>query len=217
MSKTRGIVFEAEVSRDVQPGVVTLYDQSRFANNGVITGVTWTQLPSGLWSLTYDSVTELITVADSLSIRLTTAFTFELWTYRASLGENSTPYMISKNTLTDYGMIYWSDDSIRFYPGAQVVAPAATLVLNVWQYIALTFDVFAGANELQCYLNGAFVGQGTRNTVLATSANALILGNRAAADRTFDGYIALLRIHNYALTAGQILQRFEAERSLFGV
>ena len=199
-------------------GVSKVYDRSGYGNHGTITGATWKQLPSGLSVITYDVGGELITVANSASLQLTNTFTFELWTYRTSRGENSTPYMISKNTLTDYGLIYWSDDSVRFYPGADTVAPTSTLLEDVWQYFVLTFDKDAGgAKELKGYLNGGEVGTSEKTEALPTSANDLIIGNRAANSRTFDGDLALVRISHVVLTPAVIASHFNEERHLFNV
>ena len=52
----RNIVLQPENSIDVEPGVVTLIDQSRYRNNGTfVNAPTWTKLPSGLWVLNFDS------------------------------------------------------------------------------------------------------------------------------------------------------------------
>ena len=114
MSKTRGIVFESEVSRDVEPGVVTLYDRSRFQNNGAMTDVSWTQLPSGLWVMSYNGSSSLVDLGNADSLKLKdTNFTLMLWFNPTTVGVDTTTQLFG--TQDSYYQLVWHNAGlVRF-------------------------------------------------------------------------------------------------------
>ena len=74
------------------------------------------------------------------------------------------------------------------------------LTPGVWHHIAGTYD----GNEVVLYVDGLEVASAPRSGQIATNNSALNLGNRANADRAFDGSIDEVRIWDRALTASEI-------------
>ena len=227
-SKTRGIVFEAEVSRDVEPGVATLYDRSRYGNNGVMTDITWIQLPSGLWSVDHNGSTGVTHIpgVPPLDNLFDNGATLEVWINPRSDGGGDLGAIFDKNR---WGFITRSEAGgavrIQFshqFTGNDYIANTTTTVVNIntWSHVVMTYDNGNVANLAIEYVNAAVVAHGNNMPTGIRESEAgfnLSIGKHFTVARYFDGYIVRPCFYNYILTAGQILKKFEAERSLFGV
>jgi hypothetical protein len=74
--------------------------------------------------------------------------------------------------------------------------------------VALTYDNSSAANRPVFYRNGTRVTTTVRTTpsgtVTSDAASPLTIGNTMTLDRTFDGVIDDVRIHNRILSAAEI-------------
>ena len=85
---------------------------------------------------------------------------------------------------------------------------------NAWTHVAVTYDSDATGNDAVIYINGVSqgsVGSGLTEsstpvgTINSDASDSLYVGNRAAGDRTFDGYIMDAKIYkNVVVTATNI-------------
>ncbi len=95
---------------------------------------------------------------------------------------------------------------------AQLQTPAASMVLQAsLQHVVLTYDP---VNGRQIFVNGQSTGV-TDPQKGGTLSNwddtfALVLGNEVSGDRSWQGLIKFVAIHDRALTAPQILQNYNA-------
>ncbi len=237
MSKTRGIVFEAEVSRDVEPGVVTLYDMSRYGSNGAMTDVTWEQIASGLWVPQYNATTSLIAIPGGphLSNIFAGGGTIRAWVNLASDGEiNQGEILDNWNAGSANGgfFLITRDEAagmlrLRFYTlwsgadGWWQSTTVSSVAINNWCHLVVTYNSDLTTNDPNIYVNlapQALTEGGTpTGTISPANNDDLIIGNRFDASRTADGQIPLVRLWNYILTPGQLYTDFTAQRSLFGV
>ena len=214
--KTRGLVLDPEVSRDVQPDAVTLYDRSRFGNNGAMTNVTWVRLASGLWVMSFDGVDDRINCGAGASLAITSDISIELWINPNSLGENNAGRPVEK---TQYLIAQTGTQTILFLiidaGGAKIAqAPNGSAPFGKWTYVV---GVFNSINVLIYTDAVVTVGDATAGPILPNAAQTLYLGDSAASNRCVDGLVGLVKIHNHALSPGKILQLYETERQLFGV
>jgi len=218
-SKTTGIVLDvARQLGGAMPGVVTLHDHSRFGNHGAMTDVAWVQLPTGLWVMSFNGATSYVDCGDDSSVDIVNAITLESWVYPTTLVDNN---WLSRDDNANRNYSFYSnaagDVYITMFTGGvnKYVFLAGALTINNWFHVVGTYN---GAIEY-LYINGISVG--TPNAWVGTIDNddvSLTIGAREDAfDREFLGYIAPVRIYNYALTAGQILKRYEADKWKFGV
>jgi len=185
----RGIVLQPELSIDLEPDATTLYDLSRYKNNGTMLGAgepNAVQLPRGLWVWDFDGTDDIITIGNTLqSIRSAL-----LWIY---------PDDITTRSIVDFDS---GTHSIEISGASAITATgwaAPTIYVN---------GVVAAAVALQTWACLAIT------TATAFAVSALILGQEAS---FYDGKIGLIILYNYALTAGQVLNRYESTRWLFGV
>jgi hypothetical protein len=78
----------------------------------------------------------------------------------------------------------------------------------------------AATNSLETYINGVSIGSvGHSLTSILNSTNPLYLGsyNGGEFSQWFTGSIGIVRLYNAALTSAQVLQNYNANRSLYGL
>jgi hypothetical protein len=100
-----------------------------------------------------------------------------------------------------------SDALTFFYDGPSGWATAAgSVVNNSWFYCTVTWNGTAsGATGVSQRVNGSVSGSGSGTSAVTSVANEIAyIGNRAAGDRPFDGYIAEMLIYPQLLSAAAI-------------
>ncbi len=231
MSKARGIVFESEVSRDVEPGVVTLYDRSRFANNGTMTDITWAQLPSGLWVMDFDGTAYIR--RDNPSFNNPTG-SISLWanfpTSALVPNEIVFAYGLNNNFWPDmFWLLYPSASRFRFQlqkggpvQGFDEYTTIGSVTNDIWQNWVLTQDrtapkLYRNGLLILTISTGANIGWWFSDIYASTARRYSIGALVHAVSNQVTASLSQLRIYNYALTAGQILNHYEATRRDFGV
>jgi hypothetical protein len=95
---------------------------------------------------------------------------------------------------------------------AQLATPTAAMMLQAsLQHVVLTYDP---VNGRQIYVNGvnAMVADPQKGGTISNWDNtfALVLGNEVSGDRSWQGLIKFVAIHNRAMSAAQITQNYNA-------
>jgi hypothetical protein len=224
--KTTGCVFEAGVTLGAtSPPVGILYDLSRFRNNGTITGPTWVRLPSGLWVNSFDGTDDVINCGTTTSLNnigTTGDFTFTILCWTKWTGRTATyPSLFNKQIgATELGIRMLSNNSdttmlARLSSGGVKYKDATIAVSqNIWHLVGLKYN---GANTIALCDTNSVTGSAFVGGVDDHSSEAFCIGNNAAVNQDYLGYIGLFRIWNRALSAGKINQIYQAERGLFRV
>ena len=139
-------------------------------------------------------------------------FTKEAWVSADVLtaGRNiisSVDNVFFTNTTTLYGGV-----------GAQyLLVGSPNFPTGVWRHVALTFD--DAANTLTLYINGTQVAQNasvTQSYITGTERIGAHYSGGAPVS-FWDGNIAVVRVYDEALTAAQVSQNYDAQRSRFGL
>ena len=232
-------VLDLENSVDLEPGAGTWLDQSRYRNNGTITAGTggWTQRPNGLWVMDFDGAATFVEIADAPELSFgngTQDYPFSLAVWANVTNITTHKYFFSKDNnagaAREYALQWMSTGTFRVRIYDQNAAAQTVRVLNVnpslleWHFIAATYDGRGGATAgdgITIYLDGIESASTATNNgayvAMQPSATALRLGTDTDAITFFAGSMGFPRIFSYALTAGQIRNRYEAEKHLFGV
>ncbi len=198
----------------------TAYDKSPQATNGNLgTGTSapsWTNSGKFGKALTFDGADDYVSVANTTANQNMDVKTITAWIKINGLGENSAPRIIDKRQAgTGWEVQYKSDSNQRLelvqdFSGsaAQWSTPANSLSSGVWTYIAVVYDRTSASNAPIMYINGKSQTITTivapSGTASSDSSNQITIGNRAAADRTFDGTIDEVKVYPFALTADEI-------------
>jgi cytochrome c peroxidase len=182
-----------------------LADSSGNANNGTISGATWTASGRTGSALSFDGVNDIVNIPDSASLDLTTGMTLEAWVYPTTLTGWRTVLM--KEISGDLAYLLYAHDNAPYPAGMariggtnRVVTGTGALTANTWTHLAQTYD---GAN-LRLYVNGTLVRTLAVTGSIATSTLPLRIGGNTVWGEYFAGRIDEVRIYNRALSAVEI-------------
>ena len=156
-------------------------DVSGNGNNGTLTsGVTWTTAGKFGNALVFNGSSGRVDIADTPSLRLTTAMTLEAWV----------------NPATESGwwrdVVYKGNDNYYLMAtsgqgglpagrvGVSRVYGASLLPTNTWTHLAVTYDKAA----LRLYVNGVQASSVAYTGDIVTSANPLQIGETASTGNT---------------------------------
>jgi hypothetical protein len=100
-----------------------------------------------------------------------------------------------------------------------VTSPSTSVTTGVWYQIVGVWTNVA-ADTIALYKNGALVGSNAHTfTSVKNSTNPLYLGNYNGNefDQAFAGDMGIVRIYNRALSAAEILNNYDANKSFYGL
>lgn len=194
-----------------------IYDRSPYGNIGTIIGATWKRLPSGLWCLSFDGTDDYVDCGTGASLILGTGdFAVEAWVNSVDSPKDDWPVVMARGStgagewmlrLADFGLL-------NFYGrGANINITGTTDLKDAaWHHCAF---VRPGDNGF-IYVDGSEEksGAGIDSVNLDTAISLKVSSNLAK--RHWEGYIALPRVYNRALTALEIQNHFQREKHLFG-
>ncbi len=185
-----------------------LNDVTGNGNHGTLAnGPVWTTAGKYGGALTFDGSNDIVNVAHSSSLNLTTGLTVEAWVRPTTVTNWRTVLMKERPSNIAYGL-YANTSGNR--PALELattgasgnleVGSLARLTTNTWSHLAATFD---GAS-LKFYVNGNHVGTLPASGTVVSSANALRIGGNTIWGEYFRGQIDDVRIYNEPLTVAQI-------------
>ena len=205
---TSGLVFAYDAgSERCYPGSGTSATNiTSQAIPGTLTnGVTFSTDNGGTWD--FDGTDDHINIGNPTALQSLTTGTIEAVYYRdASTG---TYQMIFSDGASALEVTYLGN-TLQFYIGNSGISFAHAVtgeffhVTGVW-----------GSGYKKLYLNGSEVVSGT-NTGTNTGSTTRYIGGRGSSF-SFNGKIPLVRVYTAALSAAQVLQNFNAQKSRFGL
>lgn len=182
----------------------TVVDGSGNANNGTISGATWTTSGKFGNALSFNGVNAWVTVPHSSSLNLTTGMTLEAWVYPTTLAGTG-DIIVKEGPGSDYYNLYALGGAGQSQ--GTILVGASThpidgplLAVNTWVHLALTYD---GAVE-RLFVNGVQVASKNITGVIQTSTGVLRMGGNSMWGEYFQGRIDEVRIYNRALTQAEI-------------
>lgn len=140
--------------------------------------------------------------------------TYALWTYRTGDGGNNNGRMIDKRNANANGgsFLYTTSSTYAFEAHRWQTSDGAWSVTrpagNTCVHVAVTYDHGSVSNDPIFYFDGVDQGAPTEITTpsgtLASETETLVIGNRTAGNRSWDGRLASVAIWNVILTVGEI-------------
>lgn len=199
----------------------SIFDLSNNNNHGLLGNGTTADMPLfdvyNKGALKLDGSTEYVAVANATSLNPTTV-TVSIWVKRNGYQSQTANYL-RRNYNDAYAILSspTDDSSLRFrihngttYPES----PTTTLALNEWTNIVGTYDL---AN-IKIYKNGIFVGQTAHTSAISYSSadTTLTIGrDDPIAGRYMNANYGSVLIYSRALSAAEVLQNYEAQKSKF--
>ena len=180
-------------------------DASGNSHTGTVTGATWTTSGKYGGTLNFDGTNDLVTVADSAALDLTTGMTLSAWVHPTALSTWRTVLLKERSGGLVYAL-YASDQASHpntyiTIGGSEFESTGPTaLPLNVWNNLAATYD----GSALRVYINGVQVSSRPVAGSLLSSTGALRIGGNSVWGEYFQGLIDEVRIYSRVLTAAEI-------------
>ncbi len=182
----------------------TTADASGNGNAGTITGATWTTSGRFGAALVFNGTNSWVTVNDSTSLNLATAFTLEAWVNPPS--QSSWQVAVIKEapggmSYAVYANTSGNDPAAALHTTVDVnlYGPSA-LPLNTWSHIAATYD----GSSVKLYVNGSLVNSQSWSGQMPVSSSPLRIGGDSVWGEYFKGTIDEVRVYNRALSAAEI-------------
>lgn len=196
-------------------------------NGTLVNGVGYSSSNGGY--LTFDGVNDYVNVSNTQAcLGLKTNFTIEVWT--------KLPDTNRFNTLFSYGDGWnYSNDIIFFVAGNKIEAQVnngtdgsgtslSSFTSTGWNQLTMVFDgtLTGNANRLKVYLNGVQQTLTYNYTVPTNNGqNSTLAGIGAYSTGNFNNYalgnVAINRLYNKSLTASEILQNYNVNKTRFGL
>jgi hypothetical protein len=192
------------------------------SNNGTLTnGPTFNSSNGG--SIVFDGVDD--SCRSTLNSQLSNSFTFSAFVKPSTIPSEVSGVVVSE--VASYGNywallgLYQSKWHWSLYNGSNnpYIISNSTPVANIWTYITGVRNVVA--DTLYFYVNG-ILDSSINDSITSTPIySAFNVGGQVSQpggqNRLFNGSIASTQIYNRALSAAEVLQNYNAQKSRFGL
>lgn len=198
----------------------TWYDLSGNGNNGTIVGATFNSANKGVFVFNNPSSasgSEYVNMGANF-VGQPTAFTVNHFIYLEASQLERTIFS-NYESPSDSGWVTGISDStnnvLKFYLGSTTLFSSTTLSNQVWYNVAITYD----SGNPKIYINGVLdaSSSNTINYVAGNTLNNQIGRLSGLAIQYFYGRIGNVMYYNRALSATEITQNFNAQKSRFGL
>jgi hypothetical protein len=198
----------------------SIIDLSGFNDNGLLGNGTTANMPvydHDNKSLRFDGANDYVFLANN-QLNISSAITVEAWVkYNAQGGYNARSYSVI--TCKGYPWTWLLEDQggqFNFRISTSVTADSNVNSsyshgLNTWDHVVGTYD---GATQ-RIYVDGALRASTSLTGTINTSSNDALVGSYNYGDYCLTGNIGAVRVYSRALSAAEIAQNYEAQKSKF--
>ncbi|MBK8816451.1 MAG: PKD domain-containing protein [Methylococcaceae bacterium] len=189
-------------------------DASGKGNHGVLTEATRVNTGHYGKGLLFDGINDWITVNDSASLDLNSAYTLEAWVKPVSYGPGN--ILVKEQAGGSVYSLYSSEDAdfpigaFNDAAGYRVVSGTSILPVNQWSHLISTYN---GDNQ-RLYVNGVQVAIRAQTGLIKQSNGVLHIGGNSVWGEFFHGYIDDIRIYNRALSLTEITKDYTTPTNL---
>jgi len=226
------LALDAGAVRSYPGSGTTVYNLADGTYNGtLVNGMTYDSEASGCF--VGDGTDDNITFGESADTKGTTnnAITYECWVKRTGTSTASNPRIMSTDA-SDYNALYLESSGagnliwrINIGGGSKTVTHTGGVPLNEWTHIIGTGYYNGSSNyTAELYINGSLVGNNNAAASGAwgdgTSRPFAIFSNVESTvqnNNCLTGKVASARVYNISLTADQVTQNYNAQKSRFGL
>ena len=207
---TQGLILSVDAaSINSYPGSgTTWYDMSGGGNNGsLVNGVSFLSQNGG--TLSFDGTDDVVNVVGNFGTYAN--YTICYWALRAA--ENRMPVAGRLSAA-----FYWYGDNSWYYThggvsGEYYYSKNVSIPLNTWGHLCVVYN---GAN-VSIYRQGIYQGQQSTSGTADWSQGLKIGYWAPGGGYAWQGNISSVQFYNRALTAEEIAQNFNTQKSRFGL
>jgi hypothetical protein len=206
----------------------SIVDLSGNDDNGLLGNGTVSNMPAfdyyNKGSFNFDGSNDYISIPSSTSIKNNTTLSLEAWVYIT----NTTSYyagIIGKGTSDtdeEYCLLINSVNSKVYMDigagGGPYTDVSYSFSPNIWYHIVGTHLRTSGSSALNIYVNGSLLSGSTVNPTNTVNDNstAVSIGSRYSNGTSpWNGKIANVKIYTKTLSAAEVLQNYQAQKSKF--
>jgi hypothetical protein len=198
------------------------YDLSGNGYNGTLTNGPTSNV-SNKGNILFDGTDDYVSITANSNTRLQNNYqTLSFFVYITSLGPNACAFLYTVGGNANGVSIGWLTDSVRFFisnGASNLNYPVSmTNALNTWMNITCTIN---NVNRtMTAYKNGSLVGTSSQWSAFTPPSSAVTIGNNSMTGNTGDfikGRIANVQVYNRSLTATEISQNYESDKTRFGL
>ena len=226
---TDGLIFATDAGNLVsyESGSNTTYSLTGSLTGSLVNGVEYLPANAGIWN--FDGTDDYISVPYTPILAPTSAITISTWASSSWSSLTGQRCIISKTQNGGYQLsvnepsFYPSGLGILFYLGGayRSASLSTSLIPNGWHYIVSTFD----GQYIRLYLDGierASYNYGSVVPITYNNNNHFLIAAEPGAGTGVDGAyfpgkIGATQVYDRALSAAEIGQNFQAQRSRFGL
>jgi len=209
-----GLVLELDAAdrNSYVSGSTTWFDLSGNSNNGtLINGPTFNTGSSG--NIVFDGVDDSYSIGNNTSLDCANAVSVFVWAKTPSsyIAKEIIMKYPSVNIGIPYGFQWWSDGNLYFHittsVGWKEIQGLSGYNLNTWYYMGLTYD----QTTLRIYINGSPTTTAAQTGTINTNTYPIICSPGLG------GSLANIQLYNRTLSAAEIKQNYNAQKSRFGL
>jgi hypothetical protein len=197
------------------------YDLSGNGYNGTLNGPTSNVSNKG--NLLFDGTDDYVSIPQNSNTRLQNNYqTLSFFVYITSVGPNEAAFLWSVGANPTGLFIFWQTTTINIQiqtGGTYINYPVSvTNAFNTWMNITCIINNVG--RTMTAYKNGVLVGTSSQWTVFTPPNSVVELGSNRATGNVGDyikGRVASVLVYNRSLTAAEISQNYEADKSKFGL
>jgi hypothetical protein len=173
----------------------------------LINGVGYSNTNGGTWN--FDGTDDYIIVNGN--VLQDSAGTISVWTKVITNADNKFIISAVGSGTNRFYIRQNNPGNITLVRGANVAITIPAYTLGVWYNITMTWD----STTFYAYSNGIFIG--SLGYIGGGSPTTIYIGSANSTTNFYNGDIANTQMYNRALTAAEVQQNYNAQRSRFGL
>jgi hypothetical protein len=202
-----------------ESGSTIAYSLTGSATGSLINGTGYSNINGGSW--VFDGIDDYISIPSNSSLDATDNFTITITFKSTNWTTNNQEGLFEKGNVNNYAAyLRGTLGSISFYTSPTAFWDPGPNVggTNLWNIVTFVYS-YSQLGFKQIYVNGSFSSQIAITNPITSNTSSLTLGyaSSIAGPRYFKGNIASLYMYNRVLTAAEIQQNYNAQRSRFGI
>jgi len=189
------------------------YDSTAYTNHGTIIGASLITTGQVDGADSFDAIDDYVNAGNGASLDITNTVTVTVWIFYTGASRS---WILSRDLSSSYGYQLGIESSRKMTisigngSGYNVVTANEVEQTNVWTHIAATYIISASnITSVALFRNGTLVKSGPILRIINNGVNAVLIGSYSRfGTYWFNGLIDELRIHNRALSLGEITAQY---------
>ena len=173
--------------------------------------------------IAFDGTNDYVSITQNSNTRLQNNYqTLSFFVYITSIGPNGAAFLWNVGANPTGMFLYWTptDINIQIQTGGTYISYPVnvTNALNTWMNI--TYIINNVGRTMTAYKNGALVGTSSQWSIFTPPNSVVELGSNRATGNAGDyikGRVANVLVYNRALSAAEISQNYETDKTRFGL